>query len=552
MSHYRSAGARALVVVATAAAVMLGAAQWEGTIQLGGRTGLGTSLTPGVNTAGGSAPVTPVDGAALVCPGPERRGLADSAVREGPQAVGIAAVSAPPEALPGDFPSTAGEKPADVPRGTLEMRVSGGDALATASRRGALLHGQIDTARAGVVSASGSLAPALSAAQIYLSDQDEQRGLALTSCGEPAEDSWLIAGGAQAGHAERLVLINPGRGPITAGVTVWGTAAEPGAGQRRVEVALEPGARQILLLDALAPGEAAPVVHVVANGGPVSAFLGDRLLEGTTDRGTELSSPVAQPATEQVIVGFAMPEPAADSATVRVAVPGPDQAVIEIRALTAAGSAVVAQDVTLVAAQRTADIDVSDLPADTYALQISSDEEFVAAAQVRSARDEQGRQDVAWSPGTGPLGRLAGSPLPQPGQDLRVDYAVDLFAPLGGTIRLITMDADGRTEQVQLDLSPGRVLAHDLESAAAVWVSPGAAQTYAAVRGELRIRARPARDANADDTTRNTTGDGDTTGNTAGDGDGAADRDGMSLISVLPLRELSIYRSVTTVTPALP
>ncbi|MGC1207382.1 MAG: DUF5719 family protein [Ornithinimicrobium sp.] len=562
MGVYRGSVVRVMVVVFAAAALVFAASRWTAEIEIGDAAA-GVDPASATSSAGASAPVnTPVDQGALVCPGPERVGLADSALDEGDQAVTLEARASPEQALPLAVSDLSG---------SIQLQATDGGTLASIDRRTDQAAAVITEAQGVVVAASGSLAPAVSASQVYLGDQDGRLGLALTPCTAPQDESWLIAGGGQAGHAERLVMVNPGQGAITATVTVFGLALEARDGQSSTEIALEPGAREIVLLDALAPGEAAPVVRVESNGGPISAFLGDQLLDGTTDQGTELTPPVAAPAAEQVIVGFDVPEGSADSATVRVAVPGPEQAVIEIRALTGAGSVPIAQDVTLVPGGRSAEILLSDLPEGTYALAMSSDEDFVAAAEVRSAPDVQGRQDVAWGPGAAPLGSVAGTPLPQLAQGPRVGYSVDLFAPSGGTVRLILMDDQGATEESTLDLFPGAVLTRDLGSATAVWLLPESTSgpTYAAIRGEVEAVSRPADDALTLDESTSTqapedgdggdSDDGDSDDTDRDDGGDAADseddrsgQDEVRLISVLPLRELSVFRSVTALTPALP
>lgn len=553
MGAYRSPLMRVLVLALAAMTLVFVASRWQGDIEVGA-LGLPSDPSGTTSAESGSEPIgTPVDRGALVCPGPERVGLADSAVLEGKQAVTLQARAAPSDALPDSIsasteattepdPGADGAGDSDRASGRIEVQTVDGTTVASTDRREPEVAAVVQDGHGAVVAATGPFARGLSAAQIYRGDQDGQVGLALTSCQEPRAESWLIAGGGQAGHAERLVLLNPGQSAITAEVTILGSALDPSEGQAGTEVVVEPGAREILLLDALAPGEAAPVVRVVSSGGPVSAFLGDHLLEGTTDQGTEVNAPVAAPATTQVIVGFDVPAGAADSATVRVAVPGEEQAVIEVHALTAAGSAPLAHDATLVDGQRSADIAVSDLPEGTYALAISSDEAFVTAAQVRSSADGQGRRDVAWAPAAVPLGALAGTPLPQVAQRPRVDYALDLFAPLGGTVRLISMDVQGATRETVLEVSPGQVLTRDLGSATGVWMVPDSSpgQMYAAVRGEAQVASRPADDA--------LTLDGGATSTQTPD----EEQDRARLISVLPLRELGLFRSVATLTPALP
>lgn len=541
MGTHRSAIFRVLVLALAALALVLVASRWAGNIEVA--TSRPSTDPAGASAQGGASDAirAPLDDAVRVCPGPERVGLADSAVREVRQEVTVRARAVPLQALPDGVAASAESASATGgEESTIEVGTASETAVAVTDERTAGPGAVVGDGTAALVVAHGSLAPGLSAAQLYVGDQDEQLGLALTPCPEPQDESWLIGGGGQAGHSERLVLVNPGQSAVTAKVEIVGSTPEPDEEPAGAEVVLEPGAREIILLDALAPGEASPVVQVVSSGGPVSAFLGDRLLEGTTDRGTELAAPVAPPALEHVIVGFDVPPGAADSAIVRVAVPGPEPAVVEVRALTSSGSVPLAQEVTLVEGGRSADIPVSDLPEGTYALAVSSDEECVSAAQVRSAADSQGRQDAAWAPAALPLGALSGTPLPQVDQGPQVSYALDLFAPLGGRAQLISIDSEGVMRQDALEVSAGKVLTRDLGAATGMWLVPGsdAGQIYAAVRGEAQVVSRPAEDALSLDEAASTRA--------------PKQKDRVSLISVLPLRELGLYRSVATLTPVLP
>lgn len=539
MPSKRSALVRVVMLALAALALVLAASQWPGDIDVGASSAsaeVGTS-SPGPETE----PIrAPLDEQVRVCPGPERVGLDDSAVREEEQEVTVRARAAPVPALPADVTASTGTTTGPPPDGSIEVWTADETPAAVTDARTSEVGAVVGEGVGARVVAQGPLAPGLSAAQIYLGDQDQQLGLALTPCRGPQDESWLIGGGGQAGHSERLVLLNPGLSAVTAKVSVFGSTMDPGADSAGAEVALKPGAREILLLDALAPSETSPVVRVVSTGGQVSAFLGDRLLEGTTDHGTELTAPVAPPSEEQVIVGFGVPQGSADSATVRVAVPGAEQAVVEVRALTASGSVPLAQEVTLVEGRGTSDIAVSDLPEGSYALTVSSDEELVAAARFRSESDGQGRQDAAWAPATLPLGALSGTPLPQVDGRARVSYTLDLFAPNGGEVRLISTDRAGATQEDVLEVSVGRLLTRDLGTASGIWLVPGSGggQMYAAVRGETQVVSRPADDSVSLDETAPSAS--------------PQKEEGVSLVSVLPLSELGLYRSVATLTPALP
>lgn len=542
--YYRASSVRAAIVVALGAALVILTPRFDGVVDVNALSSsrLSSPSLPGQSESRTQSMRAPVDRSTLLCPGPDQVGLADPAIPEKPQSVVIETISAPPEALPSTMTGTEPTSGLLSRPGQLLLRGGGAGTLGQADRRGETVRTDLDQGVGVTVSARGSLSPGASGVQMFLGDQNEQLGLALTPCLSPREEAWLIAGGGHAGHRERLVLVNPGQGPITASVSVLGSSVDLGSEGPTAVIALQPGARDIMLLDALAPGEVSPVVHVSASGGPVSAYLGDRLLQGTIDRGSELTPPVLGPARRQVIAGLSIPPGSPTTAGVRVAVPGPEQAVVEVAARSASGSVPLDADVTLIPGQRVADIDISDLPEDTYALEVTSDEPIIAAAHVRSPADERGRDDVAWAPSSAAVTTLAGTPLPQAGEGPPVGYTLDLVAARDGAVRVVTTTDQGKTKTQSVDLVGGRVISVELPDAASVWLAPKAQEIQAAVRGEVSVISRASDDAVTLDAAEATGNPGEPTGEV----------DKVNLVSVLPLSELSLFRSVAAVTPARP
>jgi hypothetical protein len=120
-------------------------------------------------------------------------------------------------------------------------------------------------------------------------------------------------------------------------------------------------------------------VQVNAQGGEVAAVLSDTWLDGVIPRGGDDVVPVAAPASEQVIAGVSI----VGLATLRVAVPGDNEAVVESRVLTPTGPrALPSGGVTRVAGHSTKDIDLGSLPPGAYAVQVRADVPVVAAAMV--------------------------------------------------------------------------------------------------------------------------------------------------------------------------
>src|SRR6185436_16198998 len=127
----------------------------------------------------------------------------------------------------------------------------------------------------------GAAAPGAVAEQLTVVSGGDLRGLSGAACTEPSDDIWLVGGGTDVGRRGRLVLSNPHESTAQVSVDVIGEDG-PVARTTGSTVALAPHARTVLLLDALAPGVKAPVVHVRSSGGSVGAVLNDAWLDGTT------------------------------------------------------------------------------------------------------------------------------------------------------------------------------------------------------------------------------------------------------------------------------
>ncbi len=521
-------------VLGIAAAIVVGAEYVPQEVELQG---------PSPRSAGGhDARNAPVDRVAMVCPGPEQQGLADAAVAEVDQRVEVEAMGAPSDVVEAALAAAEYRGvPPDLSQGSIAVSPLGSrqgaiEAAASVNERGVAARTSFAGAQGGAALALGGLAPGTSATQLFLGEDDESLGLAVTPCVQAAEEAWLIAGGGASGRSERLVLLNPGQSPIAVSAQVWGSAQDPVGEVGDTGIALEPGERQVLLVDALAPSGTAPVVHVVATGGPVSAYLGDRELEGTTEVGMELTGPVAAPGTSHVIPSVDLPAGQKRSASVRVAVAGADSAVVEITAWGEEGAVPLTQDVTLVPGQRSADIAITDLPPGTYALQISSDEEIVASAVVSTEANAEGQRDLSWAASVPAVTTLAGAPLPQPGQGRPVEYAITMVAPQGGDATVFTITEDGDLTSIDVDVDAGEVSRSDLGNAAGVWVVPGEGEVFASVQGHAEVTPSTADPDNAATTARPAPGD----------------ERAVALTSVLALTNLHLIRSVAALRPTLP
>lgn len=418
-----------------------------------------------------AAGVVPVTASALSCPGAPLIGLAGAPDLATPG--GVAAATAPQEALGTIRPDATG---------TLRV---GGSRDAMTTDRGSVVTAPLgDSASPVQVDASGGLAPGLAATEEWSSDTQDLRGLATVGCAPPTAEAWLTAGAGAAGRQERLVLTNPGANAVTADVSVLGREgpvdSDLGAG-----IPVPARGRAAVLLDALAPGEWSPVVHVSVHGGAVSATLTDTWLDGATPVGVETVSPMAATAARQVV-----PVTAVDGvAVLRVAVPGDQEAVASVRLIGADGARPLpGLNVVDIPAGTVVDLPVQDVAAGRYAVEVRADVP-VLASTTTSARDGTGRGDIAWGPSSAPLprdgapaGMVLSSPPPAEGRRSggtieRTLTLVATQAPVEAAVVQVT-DGEVVAQLVRLEADTSRSL--ELGDADAVWVS------HSSGTGELR------------------------------------------------------------------
>jgi len=447
----------------------------------GGGLVLGAAHLPSLNLVqatgqAGDARVTRTHAEAVtkaqrICPGPEAlgiEGLPDAVA----QTVTVAAVTAPPAALPEGFTTAKG-----IGSLTVSGLPLGGTWGAPATARGQVVPGQISTAQSVLVTGTGAIAPGTVATQRSWVKVGDNRGLVTTACMPAADSSWLVAGGAEPGRRERLVLTNPGPNAVTVDLAVLG-AKGPIQSPNGHGLVVGPHARTVVLLDAIAGSEPSPVVHVTAQGGEVAAVLSDTWLDGIVPRGGDDAVPVAEPSREQVIVGLPIDGPA----TLRVAVPGDIEAVVQARVLTSTGPKGLPVDaVTRVPGHSTRDIDLSALPPGAYAVQVRADVPVVAAAMAARRGPAGTPSDLAWSGSSSPIRTLAGMALHGP-TDIGFNNWLDLAATKAPASAMVTTVADnGVVTAKEVAIQADSVTSLLLAGASSVWVTPRTGLVRAAV-----------------------------------------------------------------------
>lgn len=406
----------------------------------------------------------------LICPGQSRQGA------EGLRAIRgsvRAAVVAPPAGLvPGVDPARAGRvELTGIPSSTT---------LASSSDRGRAVTAVVDpkqTTNAVAAHATGSLAPGLVATQVWAHSGDDDQGLAVTPCSAPSADLWLVGGGGGPNRTERLVLTNPGANAVSVRLDVLGVAGRvDGAGDRSISI--PPRSREVVSLDAVAPGEAAPAVHVVATGGMVSGVLVDSWIEGATARGTDDATGSVTPGTDLVVP----PVTVDGAATLRLVNPGATEALVQVRLVTSKGGVQPeALRAVRVPPASTKDVALTGLAKGLTGVHLRSDQPVTAAAWVErravSGADRVG--DFGWVPATAPVQTLAGMAM-QSGQAGGLDAELGLVSLAGGTATVTFVRGTTTTSRV-VTLGPESVTSVRLGRADQVWVAPVTGDVRAAV-----------------------------------------------------------------------
>ena len=291
----------------------------------------------------------------------------------------------------------------------------------------------MSTAEGGILTlapADGRVANAVGAVTT-LAKSGDLRGLTAAPCTQPSAMSWIVGGSIAAGSSAELRLVNPGVTPATAKVTLYGSIGRlslPSNG----EITVPAGGSSSLALETKGSQDPRIAVSVEADGGSVVPTLVTESLDGETPAGTDVITPGAAPATDLVIPGVEITEPAAqgevpdaktsadssDTPAVRIVNPGAAPATVSVTMLGKDGARPLsgAQSVTIDAGS-VFDIQLVGVPAGTYGVQVTSNTPVGAAVRmVRSGGEYPARSkalvhDQAWAqaalPGAADSGLLA-------------------------------------------------------------------------------------------------------------------------------------------------
>ena len=257
------------------------------------------------------------------------------------------------------------------------------------------------------------------------------RGLTTAPCAQPGAMSWIVGGSIAAGSSAELRLTNPGATPATVKVNLYGSIGRlslPSNG----EVTVPAGGSSSLVLETKGSQDPRIAVSIEADGGSVAPTLVTESLDGETPAGTDVITPGAAPATDLVVPGVEIVEPAtqgevpdaktsadsSDTPAVRIVNPGQAPATVSVTMLSKDGAHPLAgaQSVTIDAGS-VFDIQLAGVAAGTYGVQVTSSAPVGAAVRmVRSGGEYPARSkalvhDQAWAqaalPGAADSGLLA-------------------------------------------------------------------------------------------------------------------------------------------------
>jgi hypothetical protein len=331
-----------------------------------------------------------------------------------------------------------------------------------------------------LLSGKGSLAPGVVAAQTTLVTTGDQRGLSTSACQAPSAETWLVGGGGQAGRRGRVVLTNPSPNGVTVDLDVFGAKGQVRSAAAR-GIVVGAHRRTVVLLDAIAPGERSPVIHVVASGGLVSAALNDSWLDGTTPAGADDVVGTA-PGRHLVVPGVVAGGTPA-STTLRISATS-REAVVRVRLLGAGGptAAPINNGVVRVPAHRVKDIDLSAVAAGQYAVELNSDAPVVAGVSARTVGlTSTAATDLSWTSAQPAVAALAGYPLGGTAAPWSSSLALSA-ATADASLDLVLVAADGTQTTQPVTVAAGTTKAVPLATAAAsLWLRVHSGNVNAAV-----------------------------------------------------------------------
>ncbi len=292
----------------------------------------------------------------------------------------------------------------------------------------------------------------------------DDRGLRVAACPRTATSSWVVLGGTGVGEAPRLLVANPGETGAVVDVRLGGPDG-PLVTPASTGILVGPGEQAEVAVDALAPDQPALLAHVVARVGTVAVSGSGAALAGLVPQGGDDQPAETTPSTSLALPWVLAPG-ARGEARLLVASVGDTPAVVRVRAVAARPAdggpapevpAGLLDEPVVAPAGGVVEVDLSDLPAGGYALELDADVPVVAswtATQQREGEPAEGLTGVpvdrAWVQAV-PTGTPWRSAVALPLVDLLGEAGALEGTTLGllsagdgaGRARVAVLDADG-------------------------------------------------------------------------------------------------------------
>ncbi len=253
--------------------------------------------------------------------------------------------------------------------------------------------------------ATGSYAPGLTASVTTRVGAGTGRSLQRTSCTAAGPDAWFVGGGASIGRRSVLSLTNIDAAPATVDVTLY-TAAGIQLPTPVQGVTISPRSQLTFALDLLAPGVPATAVHVLTRSGRVASALSDTQVNGLVALGADWVPAAQPPGLSAVVVG--VPGDADAKRTLSLVVPGQDDAVVNVRLLTADGtlSPDDLQGLSVPSGKLTSLPVAAPAGSGPFSVVVESDRPLVAGVRtVRSAAGAGAFADFSYAAGSSPFAK---------------------------------------------------------------------------------------------------------------------------------------------------
>jgi hypothetical protein len=317
---------------------------------------------------------------------------------------------------------------------------------------GDVSHRAVDAVSVLSADALGNQQATAGAVMSYTATDGDLQGSAAAGCQQPANDLWLVGANTALGRTSVLNLRNASSTPATVSLDLYGAQGQIQApGSRGLLVA--PGTTRSIVLAGLVPDQEKLSIHARSAGGPVTAVVQQSTLRGLTPGGVDFIVPGAAPATRQVMSGVDIQDPAsaralaakqgfADAAAaLQIAVPGPADAVVEIKLYGRDGQkALPGGGVVTAKGGSVTEVSLAGVPAGQYTVAASADVSFAAAARVTRGLKSDSATDFAWSPSSARLGSQHVVAVPRSGERYLVLGAPDDRAKITYT----PITADGK------------------------------------------------------------------------------------------------------------